>query len=192
MLVTRCSPARHRNLCASHGASHVCPPLSPVAPQPRDDPMTTGTMKQVGSRERLTDVLTDLRAAHLEAAATVAELDLDDAALWRQADGVVAAVSAASYDLAAVMTGGRPGRTATGVRPIVRVRELAVAQRGMLAVLDRHPTADEELLDQASQQVGLIGLLLQSLAPSTPRSRPIRGAGDGADDTAARPARDRG
>ena len=154
--------------------------------------MTTGTMEQVGGRERVADVLADLRTAHLDVAATVAELDLDDAALWRQADGVVAAVTAASYDLAAVMTGGRPGRTATGVRPIVRVRELAVAQRSMLALLDRHRTPDEELLEQASQQVGLIGLLLQSLAPSTPRSMPIRGAGDGADDTAARPARHRG
>ena len=43
--------------------------------------MTTGTMEQVGSRERLTDVLADLRAAHLDVAATVAEFDLDDAAL---------------------------------------------------------------------------------------------------------------
>lgn len=154
--------------------------------------MTTGTMEQVGGRKRVADVLADLRTAHLEVAATVAELDLDDAALWRQADGVVAAVTAASYDLTAVMTGGRPGRPATGVRPIVRVRELAVAQRSLLGLLDRHPTADEELLEQASQQVGLIGLLLQSLAPSTPRSRPIRGAGDGAHDTAARPARHRG
>jgi hypothetical protein len=149
-------------------------------------------MEQVGSRARLTDVLADLRAAHLDVAATVAELDLDDAALWRQADGVVAAVSAASYDLAAVMTGGRPGRPATGVRPIVRVRELAVAQRSMLALLDRHPNPDEELLEQANQQVRLIGLLLQSLAPWTRGSLPIRGAGDGADDSAARPARHRG
>jgi hypothetical protein len=149
-------------------------------------------MEQVGGRERVADVLTDLRKAHLKVAATVAELDLDDAALWRQADGVVAAVSAASYDLAAVMTGGRPGRTATGVRPIVRVRELAVAQRSLLALLDRYPTPKEELLEEASQQVRLIGLLLQSLAPWTRGSLPIRGAGDGADDTAARPARHRG
>ena len=166
--------------------------------------MTTGTTEQVGGRKRVADVLADLRTAHLDVAVTVAELDLDDAALWRQADGVVAAVTAASYDLTAVMTGGRPGRPvmisnvtactmpATGVRPIVRVREFAVAQRSMLGLLDRHPTPDEELLEQASQQVGLIGLLLQSLAPSTPRSRPIRGAGDGAHDTAARPARHRG
>jgi hypothetical protein len=78
------------------------------------------------------------------------------------------------------------------VRPIVRVRELAVAQRNMLALLDRHPTPDEKLLEQASQQVRLIGLLLQSLAPWIRGSSPTRGVGDGADDTAARPARHRG
>lgn len=99
-------------------------------------------------------VRADVRAAHLEAAALVAELDLDDRRHWHRVDRVVAELAAAAYDLSAAVTGTRASAVATHVPPVVRVSELAAAQRRLFAALDRHPEADGELLAWAAGQAG--------------------------------------
>ena len=98
------------------------------------------------------DVRAAVRGAHLEAAALVAELDLDDRHHWRRVDRVVAELAAAAYDLAAAMTGTRATVVAAYVPPVVRVSELASAQRRLFAALDRPPEADGELLAWAGRQ----------------------------------------
>jgi hypothetical protein len=107
--------------------------------------MTTALMNR-------TENLTDVRAIHLEAAAVVAELDLDDRELWQRVDRVVAELAGAAYDLAAAVTGSPPVTVAAYLPPVVRVRELASAQRRLFAALDRHPQTDGELLAWADRQ----------------------------------------
>lgn len=98
------------------------------------------------------DARTDVREAHLEAAALVAGLDLDDRRQWRRVDRVVAELAGAAYDVAAALTRTRAGVAAAYVPPVVRVAELASAQRRLFAALDRHPEADRELLAWAAGQ----------------------------------------
>jgi hypothetical protein len=100
----------------------------------------------------ITDVRADVRAAHLEAAALVADLDLDDRRHWHRVDRVIAELAAAAYDLAAAVTGTGARTVAAHVPPVVRVSELASAQRRLFAALDRHPEADGELLEWAGRQ----------------------------------------
>jgi hypothetical protein len=76
-----------------------------------------------------------LRTAHLAAGPQVASLDLDDATLWRRVDGIVAAISAQAYAVAAALSGQPKLRCATRVAPVVRVRELAAAQSALFAQL---------------------------------------------------------
>jgi hypothetical protein len=118
--------------------------------------MTTALINRTSAdaarTEIVTDVRADVRAAHLEAAALVAELDLDTRRLWRRVDRVVVELAAAAYDLAAAVTGTPAGVVAAYVPPVVRVRELASAQRRLFAALDRHPEADGELLAWAGRQ----------------------------------------
>lgn len=109
--------------------------------------MSTAVFNDVRS-----DVRADVRNAHLEAAALVAELDLDDRRQWRRVDRVVAELAAAAYDVAAAVTGTRSGAVAAFVPPVVRVSELVSAQRRLFAALDRHPEADSELLGWADRQ----------------------------------------
>jgi hypothetical protein len=107
-----------------------------------------------------------VRNAHLEAAALVAELDLDDRRLWRRVDRVVAELASAAYDLAAAVTGTTAGAVAAYLPPVVRVRELASAQRRLFAALDRHPEADGELLAWADGQAHqLVERLRRNVAP---------------------------
>jgi hypothetical protein len=116
------------------------------------------------------DVRADIRAAHLEAAALVAVLDLDDRRHWRRVDRVVAELAAAAYDLATALTGTRTGVVAAHVPPVVRVSELASAQRRLFAALDRHPQADRELLAWAARQARqLVERLRHNAEPSPTR-----------------------
>jgi hypothetical protein len=112
------------------------------------------------------DARTTVRTAHLDAAALVAELDLDDRRLWRRVDRVVAELAGAAYDLAAALTGTRTGTVAAYVPPVVRVRELASAQRRLFAALERSPAADGELLVWAGRQAQqLVERLRRNVTP---------------------------
>jgi hypothetical protein len=93
----------------------------------------TGSLYDDG--RELPAVLAELRMAHLWAAALTAELDLDHPGLWEQADDIVAELSTEAYHLTAVLTGGPATSAAVLVAPIVRLRELAVAQSRLLAAL---------------------------------------------------------
>ncbi|HEU4543584.1 MAG TPA: hypothetical protein VFR23_20800 [Jiangellaceae bacterium] len=85
----------------------------------------------------MSDVLAELGSAHLQAAAIAAELDLDHAQLWEQADGIVVRLSTEAYHMTAVATGEPATNTAALAPPIVRLRELAVAQSRLFALLNR-------------------------------------------------------
>lgn len=100
----------------------------------------------------ITDTRADVRDAHLEAAALVAELDLDDRRQWLRVDRVVAELAGAAYDLAAAITGTPPRNVAAHVPPVVRVSELASAQRRLFTVLNQQPDPDPELLAWAGNQ----------------------------------------
>jgi hypothetical protein len=80
-------------------------------------------------------VLAELGTAHVRAAALAAELDLDHAELWEQADDIVAELSTEAYHLTEVVTGEPTTGAAALAAPIVRLRELAVAQSRLLAAL---------------------------------------------------------
>lgn len=128
--------------------------------------MTTTTVQQP-VRPPSPAAVAELRAAHLAAAGAVAELHLDDATRWRESDGFVADLTAAAYQLAAELTGSPPGRPAARVPPVVRVRELATAQRRMFAALDRHPVPNPAVLERAAQQVEMYGRALRYVARSS-------------------------
>jgi hypothetical protein len=128
--------------------------------------VTTTTVQQP-VHGHLTAAVAELRAAHLAAAGAVAELHLDDATRWRESDGFVADLTAAAYQLTAELTGRPPGRPAARVPPVVRVRELATAQRRLFAVLDRHPAPEPALLERAAQQVEMYGRALRCVARSS-------------------------
>jgi hypothetical protein len=115
------------------------------------NPTSTGTRHTERSYELPTGAGSGIRTSYLEAAALVAELDLDDRRLWHRVDRVVAELASAAYDLAAALTGTRAGAVAAYVPPVVRVRELASAQRRLFAALDQNP-ADGELLAWADRQ----------------------------------------
>lgn len=113
--------------------------------------MSTAVMNDVRADLRA-DLRAAVRQAHLEAAALVAELDLDDRRHWRRVDRAIAELAAAAYDLAAAVTGTRATTVAAYLPPVVRVSELASAQRRLFTALDRHPGADGELLAWAARQ----------------------------------------
>jgi hypothetical protein len=127
--------------------------------------VTTTTIEQASVRGDLATAQADLQAAHLEAAGIVAELDLDDTAVWRAADGFVADIAAAAYDVAPKLTGDPPVQVAARVPPVVRVRELATAQRRLFSVLNRRAAIGEPL-DQAADQVRMLGRGLRCVTRS--------------------------
>lgn len=127
--------------------------------------MTTTTIEQASVRGDLATAAADLQAAHLEVAGIVAEMDLEDTALWRAADGFVADIAAAAYDVAAKLTGDPPVRAAVRVPPVVRVRELAAAQRRLFSVLNRRAVGGEPL-DQAADHVRMLGRGLRCVTSS--------------------------
>jgi hypothetical protein len=128
--------------------------------------VTTTTVQQP-VRGALTAAPAEVRNAHLATADAVAELDLDDALRWRESDGFVADLAAAAYRLTAELTGSPQLQPAARVPPVVRVRELATAQRRLFAALDRHPAPSPEVLGRASRQVQMLGRALRSVARST-------------------------
>jgi hypothetical protein len=89
-----------------------------------------------------------LIGAHSEVAASVAEFDLDDSTLWQQVDSLVADTAGAAYALTEALIDEPAPRPARGVPPVVRVRELATAQRRLLAPLDRYPPPDDDVIDR--------------------------------------------
>jgi hypothetical protein len=144
-----------------------------MAPDPHrptmDSPVETSEETPMSSTV-INDVRADVRDAHLEAAALVAELDLDDRRHWHRVDRVVAELAGAAYDVAAALTGTRARSVAAYVPPVVRVSEVASAQRRLFAALDRHPEADRELLTWASKQAReLVERLRHNAGPASVR-----------------------
>lgn len=97
--------------------------------------MTTATLVRPAPAEA-SEAVALVRAAHDEFVDVVAGLDLDDRAVWAAADRSVARVSAEAYAMASALTGDRWAVAQPGVPPVVRIRELSVAQRRMFAALD--------------------------------------------------------
>jgi hypothetical protein len=120
----------------------------------------------------LPDVRADLGTAHLQASAVAAELDLDDAELWEQADGIVAALSAEAYRWTEVLTGEPATRAAVLAPPVVRLRELAVAQSRLLAVLNGAMLLEQSagplltVAGRSARRVRMLGGQLQRLLNS--------------------------
>jgi hypothetical protein len=120
----------------------------------------------------LPDVRADLGNAHLQAAAVAAELDLDDAELWEQADGIVAALSAEAYRWTEVLT-GESATSAVLAPPVVRLRELAVAQSRLLAALNGATLSEQSAgplltaADRSARRVRMLARRLQRTLRST-------------------------
>jgi hypothetical protein len=112
-------------------------------------------------------VLAELGTAHVRAAALAAELDLDHAGLWEQADDIVAELSTEAYHLTEEVTGKPTPSAAVLAAPIVRLRELAVAQSRLLAALTGATQSEQStgtLLTAAhrsSRRVRMLGGRLQ-------------------------------
>jgi len=128
--------------------------------------VTAISIDRASVRRDATDSLADLRVAHHEAAAIVADLDLDNAGLWREVEGIIIEITAAAYAVTSLVTGAPAEVTASQVPPIVRVRELATAQRRLFAAMDRRPALDQQLLERAIRRVHTLGRLLQCVALS--------------------------
>ena len=112
---------------------------------------------------RLPAVLAELRMAHLWAAALTAELDLDHTGLWEQADVIVAELSTEAYHITTVVTGEPATSAAVRVAPIVRLRELAVAQSRLLAALAAATRSEQSTgalltaADRSARRVRMLG-----------------------------------
>lgn len=136
--------------------------------------MTGGTTERFD--ERTSNAAEDLRTAHLQAAAIVAELDLDDADMWATAGAVVAGLAAQSYRTTAVLTGAlafgaanRPGeRACLGSARSAQHPRPARGPGGRLA---------GSVLDSAARV--RLGRLLQDLNDAPERRRPLRSRGKG-------------
>jgi hypothetical protein len=100
---------------------------APVAKRARDREITLPTV---------TDLLPALLGAHLDAARSASLLDLADADLWSVADQLVAEISAEAYRIKAAIHGTPPIPTASRLSPVVRIRELAHAQRSLAAATE--------------------------------------------------------
>jgi hypothetical protein len=94
-----------------------------------------------------------LVSAHTEAIAAVAEFDLDDSTLWQQVDSLVADTAGAAYALTQAVTGEPAPRPTRGIPAVVRVRELATAQRRLFAALDRNLPLSDDGIDRATRHV---------------------------------------
>lgn len=97
--------------------------------------MSTITVPRHRDQAELREATAALHAGHAQAAQAVAALDLDDPGVWAAADGLVSALAAEAYWLTARLSGDPPIVPAVRVPPVVRLRELAVAQRGLAARL---------------------------------------------------------
>jgi hypothetical protein len=136
--------------------------------------MTGGTTERFD--ERTSDAAEDLRTAHLQVAAIVAELDLDDADMWATAGAVDVGLAAQSYRTTAVLTGAlafgagnRPGeRACLGSARSAQHARPARGPGGRLA---------GSVLDSAARV--RLGRLLQDLNDAPERRRPLRSRGKG-------------
>jgi hypothetical protein len=137
--------------------------------------MTGATTK--GFDERTSDAAEDLCTAHLQVAAIVAGLDLDDAGMWVAANAVVAEKAGESYRTTAVLSDA-PSRSP---RLIDRVRELATAQRCLLSTLDTHADRGGQLADTVLGSAARRRLLgrLRDLNDAPQRRRPLGSRGKG-------------
>lgn len=112
-------------------------------------------------------VLAELRTAHLWASALTAELDLDHTGLWEEADVIVAELSTEAYHVTAVVTGEPATSAAVRVVPIVRMRELAVAQSRLFAALKAATHSEQSTgalltaADRSARRVRMLGGRLQ-------------------------------
>lgn len=128
------------------------------------EPVTKPTTRRAAVPEVPPQVRAEVRAAHLEAATFAAELDLGDAALWAKADQIVSDVVTEAHRMTAALTGAPSGITATGAPPIVRVRELATAQRRLFGVLgSRTPEDQLPALRKSADRVRGLGRWLEHL-----------------------------
>jgi hypothetical protein len=107
-----------------------------------------------------------LIGAHSELAASVAEFDLDDSTLWQQVDSLVADTAGAAYALTEAVTGEPAPRPARGVPAVVRVRELATAQRRLFAALDRNLPLSDDAIDRATRHARALSRELRFAAQS--------------------------
>jgi hypothetical protein len=106
-----------------------------------------------------------LRAVHLEVAAIVAEFDLGDATLWTKTAEIVSDVVTEASDMAALLAGAPAETPATGLPPVVWVRELAAAQRRLFGVLDVETPVDQRrALRESADRVHGLGQWLAHLA----------------------------
>jgi hypothetical protein len=109
-----------------------------------------------------------LRAVHLEVAAIIAEFDLGDAALWTKTADIVSDVVTEASNMAALLAGAPSETPAAGLPPVVRVRELAAAQRRLLGVLDVETSVDQRrALRESADRVHGLGQWLAHLALQT-------------------------
>jgi hypothetical protein len=99
--------------------------------------MTAAILQRSATAERERDAVALVRDAHRQVADLVAELDLDDRAVWVTADRSVARVAAEAYGVVGALTGEQWSVAEQGVPPVVRIRELSVAQRRLDATLDK-------------------------------------------------------
>lgn len=99
--------------------------------------MTAATLQHSATAEQERDAVALVRDAHREVADLVAELDLDGRAVWATADRSVARVAAEAYGVVGALTGEQWSVAEPGVPPVVRIRELSVAQRRLDATLDK-------------------------------------------------------
>jgi hypothetical protein len=113
-----------------------------------------------------------LITAHSEARAAVGEFDLDDSGLREQVDSLVADIAGTAYTLTEALTGEPTPRPARGAPPVVRVRELATAQRRLLATLDRSVPPDDAVVDRATGHVQALSRELRCAAQSVAEPRP--------------------
>jgi hypothetical protein len=89
-----------------------------------------------GHRTTLAGAAARLSDAHLEAAHAAAGLDFDQASVWARAHAAISDVAAEAYQVTALITARRTPNVAARLRPVARLRELAVAQAGLMRVLD--------------------------------------------------------
>jgi len=109
-----------------------------------------------------------LRAVHLEVAAIIAEFDLGDATLWAKTAEIVSDVVTEASDMAALLAGAPSETPTTGAPPVVRVRELAAAQRRLFGVLDVETPVDQRrALRESADRVHGLGQWLAHLALQT-------------------------
>lgn len=97
--------------------------------------MSTITVPRHREQAELREAAAALHSAHARAAQAAAALDLDDPGVWAAADGLITALAAEAYWLTSRLSGDPPVAPAVRLPPVVRLRELAVAQRALAARL---------------------------------------------------------